>query len=39
MNDHRGAITREGERYPSPRHALDYLDGDPPEPGHARQIG
>jgi glyoxylase-like metal-dependent hydrolase (beta-lactamase superfamily II) len=39
MSDHRGAITHEGERYPSPRHGLDYLDGDPPEPGHARQIG
>jgi glyoxylase-like metal-dependent hydrolase (beta-lactamase superfamily II) len=39
MSEHRGAITHEGERYPSPRHGLDYLDGDPPEPGHARQIG
>lgn len=39
MSEHRGAITQEGERYPSPRRALDYLEGDPPESGHARQIG
>ena len=39
MSEHRGAITREGERYPSPRRDLDYLDGEPPEPGHARQVG
>ena len=39
MSEHRGAITHEGERYPSPRHALDYLEGEPPESGHARQIG
>jgi len=39
MSEHRGAITREGERYPSPRHGLDYLEGDPPEPGRARQVG
>jgi glyoxylase-like metal-dependent hydrolase (beta-lactamase superfamily II) len=39
MTDHRGAITREGELYPSPRRALDYLDIDPPEPGRAVQIG
>ena len=39
MSEHRGAITREGELYPSPRHGLEYLDIDPPEPGHARQVG
>ena len=39
MSEHRGAITHEGERYPSPRHGLDYLEGEPPAPGHARQIG
>jgi glyoxylase-like metal-dependent hydrolase (beta-lactamase superfamily II) len=39
MTEHRGTITREGERYPSPRHALDYLEIDPPEAGHARPIG
>jgi glyoxylase-like metal-dependent hydrolase (beta-lactamase superfamily II) len=39
MSEHRGAITHEGERYPSARHALDYLEGEPPESGHARQIG
>ena len=39
MSEHRGAITHEGERYPSPRRDLDYLDGQPPEPGHARQVG
>lgn len=39
MSEHRGALTPEGERYPSPRRALDYLDVDPPEPGHAVGIG
>ena len=39
MTEQRGAITREGEVYPSPKRALDYLDIDPPEPGHATQIG
>jgi len=39
MSEHRGAITHEGERYPSPRHGLDYLEDDPPEPGRARRIG
>ena len=39
MNEHRGAITHEGEAYPSPRHALDYLDMDPPAPGHAQPVG
>ena len=39
MSEHRGAITQEGERYPSPRRTLDFLEGDPPESGHARQIG
>lgn len=39
MSEHRGAITHEGERYPSPRRAVAYLDCDPPAPGHARRIG
>jgi len=39
MSEHRGALTAEGERFPSPRHALDYLDIEPPEPGHAVQLG
>jgi glyoxylase-like metal-dependent hydrolase (beta-lactamase superfamily II) len=39
MSDHRGAITHEGERYPSPRPGLEYLAIEPPEPGHARQVG
>ncbi len=39
MSEHRGALTAEGELYPSPRRALDYLDVDPPEPGHALEIG
>ncbi len=39
MSEHRGAMTAEGELYPSPPRALDYLDVQPPEPGHARQIG
>ena len=39
MSEHRGALTQEGELYPSPRRALDYLDVDPPEPGHAIEIG
>jgi glyoxylase-like metal-dependent hydrolase (beta-lactamase superfamily II) len=39
MSEHRGAITHEGERYPSPRHGLEYLEGEPPDPGHARQVG
>jgi len=39
VSEHRGAITHEGELYPSPRHGLEYLEVDPPEPGHARPIG
>lgn len=39
MSEHRGALTPEGERYPSPRRSLDYLDVEPPEPGHALEIG
>lgn len=34
----RDKITAEGELYPSPRHALDYLELQPPEPGHAVAI-
>ena len=39
MSEHRGALTAEGELYPSPRRALDYLETDPPEPGRAIEIG
>ncbi|HXW10617.1 MAG TPA: MBL fold metallo-hydrolase [Steroidobacteraceae bacterium] len=39
MTEHRGAITREGELYPSPRQGLDYLDLEPPAPGHAVPLG
>lgn len=39
MSEHRGAITHEGERYPSPRHGLQYLEGEVPEAGRARRIG
>ena len=35
MSDRHGAITHEGERYPSPPRELEYLPVDPPEPGHA----
>jgi glyoxylase-like metal-dependent hydrolase (beta-lactamase superfamily II) len=38
MSEHRGALTAEGELYPSPRRALDYLENDPPEPGCAIEI-
>ncbi len=39
MSEHRGALTAEGELYPSPRTGLDYLEIDPPEPGRAVEIG
>jgi glyoxylase-like metal-dependent hydrolase (beta-lactamase superfamily II) len=39
MSEHRGALTAEGELYPSPRRALDYLDIEPPEPGRAIELG
>jgi glyoxylase-like metal-dependent hydrolase (beta-lactamase superfamily II) len=39
MSEHRGALTAEGELYPSPRRALDYLETDPPQPGRAIEIG
>jgi glyoxylase-like metal-dependent hydrolase (beta-lactamase superfamily II) len=39
MSDHRGALTAEGELYPSPRRGLDYLEIEPPEPGRAVEIG
>jgi glyoxylase-like metal-dependent hydrolase (beta-lactamase superfamily II) len=38
MSEHRGTLTSEGELYPSPRRALDYLELDPPEAGHAVAI-
>ena len=38
MSDRHGAITREGERYPPPKHGLDFLPGDPPQPGTVRPI-
>ncbi|HEX5650076.1 MAG TPA: MBL fold metallo-hydrolase [Steroidobacteraceae bacterium] len=39
MTEHRGAITSEGELYPSPRRGLDYLEAEPPAPGHAVPLG
>ena len=39
MTEHRGAITSEGELYPSPRQGLDYLDLEPPAPGQAVPLG
>ena len=39
MSEHRGALTAEGELYPSPRRALDFLETDPPESGRAVEIG
>ncbi len=39
MSEHRGALTAEGELYPSPRHALDYLEVATPEPGRAIELG
>jgi len=39
VTEHRGAITREGELYPSPRQGLEYLDLEPPAPGHAVPLG
>jgi glyoxylase-like metal-dependent hydrolase (beta-lactamase superfamily II) len=39
MTEHRGAITSEGELYPSPRRGLDYLELEPPAPGHAVALG
>jgi glyoxylase-like metal-dependent hydrolase (beta-lactamase superfamily II) len=39
VTEHRGALTREGELYPSPRQGLDYLDLEPPAPGHAVPLG
>jgi glyoxylase-like metal-dependent hydrolase (beta-lactamase superfamily II) len=38
MSEHKGAITSEGERYPSPRRELDYFESDPPAPGAAIEI-
>ncbi len=32
-------LTSEGEVYPSPPRALDYLEIEPPEPGRARSLG
>lgn len=39
MTGREPALTREGERYASRARDLDYLPGDPPEPGAARRIG
>jgi glyoxylase-like metal-dependent hydrolase (beta-lactamase superfamily II) len=33
-----GAITEEGARLRTPARELDYLPGEPPEPGHAREL-
>ncbi len=38
MSEQEDAITPEGERYASPPSELDYLDVDPPQPGHAVAI-
>ncbi|HVN43119.1 MAG TPA: MBL fold metallo-hydrolase [Steroidobacteraceae bacterium] len=38
MSEAKGSITREGEVYPSPRRAVEYLPVDPPPPGHARPV-
>jgi glyoxylase-like metal-dependent hydrolase (beta-lactamase superfamily II) len=38
MNVRTGTMTREGERLASSSKGLAYLPGDPPEPGHAREI-
>ena len=38
MNDRHGAITHEGEQYPSPPRELEYLAVAAPEPGHAVPI-
>jgi glyoxylase-like metal-dependent hydrolase (beta-lactamase superfamily II) len=35
VSERHGAITHEGERYPSPRRELEYLPLDAPQPGHA----
>ena len=37
--EERGTITSEGELYPSPRRGLDYLELEPPAPGHAVPLG
>jgi glyoxylase-like metal-dependent hydrolase (beta-lactamase superfamily II) len=38
VTERHGAITREGERYPPPRHDLDFLAGEPPVPGTVRAL-
>lgn len=38
MSERHGAITREGERFPPPRHNLDFLGGEPPAPGTVRTL-
>ncbi len=38
MSDRHGAITHEGEQYPSPPRELEYLPVTAPEPGHAVPI-
>lgn len=38
MSEQEDTITPEGERYASPPSELDYLDVDPPQPGHAVPI-
>jgi glyoxylase-like metal-dependent hydrolase (beta-lactamase superfamily II) len=38
VSERHGAITREGERYPSSPRELEYLPVEPPQPGHAVAI-
>jgi glyoxylase-like metal-dependent hydrolase (beta-lactamase superfamily II) len=38
VSERHGAITHEGERYPSPPRELEYLPVEPPQPGHAVAI-
>lgn len=39
MSEPHGTMTREGEEFPSPPRAVEYLAVDPPKPGRARQVG
>lgn len=38
MSEYHGAITREGERYPSPPRAIEYLPVGPPAAGRAIEV-
>lgn len=39
MTEHRGALTSEGELYPSPPRGIAYLEADPPAAGCAIPVG